>query len=370
VQLVFDHQVFSFQQHGGVSRYFCEVAERLAGYDGCDVTVLAPMYVNAYLAKLPSSMVVGQHVPPIPYSARLRLLLNGVLARGWLATARPDVVHETYFARLPVAPRRAACVVTVFDMIHERFPEYFSPNDSTAARKAAVVRRADRVICISESTRRDLLERVSVDPEVVSVVHLAGAPVPAARPTRPVVDGPYVLYLGARRGYKNFEGLLRAIAGSPVLRAGLRVVAFGGGPLGASERTLVRELGLDEGAVVQLSGDDATLDAAYTFAAAFVYPSRYEGFGIPPLEAMARGCPVVCAANSSLPEVVGDAAELCDADDPESIAAAIERVVASPAHADELRARGRVRSAQFTWDRCARASYEVYRAAAAMMRRR
>jgi glycosyltransferase involved in cell wall biosynthesis len=364
VQLVFDHQVFSFQQHGGVSRYFCEVAERLAGYHGCDVKVLAPVHVNAYLAKLPPSMVVGRHVPPIRYAERLRVLLNGVLARGWLATARPDVVHETYFSRFPVAPRRTACVVTVFDMIHERFPEYFSPHDTTPARKAAAVRRADRVICISESTRRDLLERVRVDPEIVSVVHLAGAPVPVVRPTRPVVSGQYLLYVGPRGGYKNFEGLLRAVAGSPALRASVRVVAFGGGALGASERTLVRELGLDEEAVVQMSGDDATLDAAYTFAAAFVYPSRYEGFGIPPLEAMARGCPVVCAANSSLPEVVGDAAELCDTDDPESIAAAIERVVGSVAHADDLRARGRARSTRFTWDRCARASYEVYQAAA------
>jgi glycosyltransferase involved in cell wall biosynthesis len=369
VKLVFDHQVFSFQQHGGVSRYFCEVAERLARYDGCDVTVLAPVYVNAYLATLPPSMVAGRQVPPTRYAEGLRLLVNGVLARGWLAAARPDVVHETYFSRFPVAPRRAASVVTVFDMIHERFPEYFSPNDSTPARKAAAVRRADRVICISESTRRDLLERVRVDPGVVSVVHLAGAPVPAVRPTRAVVDGPYVLYVGPRGGYKNFDGLLRAVAGSPALRAGVRVVAFGGGPLGAAERALVRELGLDEGAVVQMSGDDAALDAAYTFATAFVYPSRYEGFGIPPLEAMARDCPVVCAANSSLPEVVGDAAELCDAENPESIAAAIERVVGSPAHADALRARGRLRNAQFTWDRCALASYEVYRAAAGGGRR-
>jgi glycosyltransferase involved in cell wall biosynthesis len=364
MQLVFDHQVFSLQQHGGVSRYFCEVAERLAGYDGCDVTVLAPVYTNAYLAKLPPSIVAGRRVPPIRYTARLRELLNGVLARRWLAAARPDVVHETYFSRRPVAPRGTASVVTVFDMIHECFPEYFSPNDTTSARKLAAVRRADRVICISDNTRRDLLERVHVDPEIVSVVHLAGAPVPAVRPTRPVVDGTYVLYVGPRGGYKNFEGLLRAVAGSPALRRGVRVVAFGGGPLAAAEHAIVRELGLDDGSVVQMSGDDVALDAAYTFAAAFVYPSRYEGFGIPPLEAMARGCPVVCAANSSLPEVVGDAAELCTADDPESIAAAIEHVVGSRAHADELRARGRVRSARFTWDRCARASYEVYRAVA------
>jgi glycosyltransferase involved in cell wall biosynthesis len=250
-------------------------------------------------------------------------------------------------------------------MIPERFPEYFAPNESTPARKAAAVRRADRVICISESTRRDLLERVRIEPERVSVVHLAGAPVPKARPTRPVVDGPYVLHVGARRGYKNFEGLLRAVAGSAALRTAVRVVAFGGGPLSAGERTLIHDLALDEGSVLQISGDDAALDAAYAFAAAFVYPSRYEGFGIPPLEAMARDCPVVCGANSSLPEVVGDAAELCDADDPESIAAAIERVVSSAARADALRTLGRARNAQFTWERCARASYEVYCAAAA-----
>jgi glycosyltransferase involved in cell wall biosynthesis len=266
-----------------------------------------------------------------------------------------------------MAPRKAAIVVTVFDMIHERFPQYFSPSDTTAANKLASVRRADRVICISESTRRDLLEHVPLNPDVVSVVHLAGAPVPSVRPSRPIVDGPYVLYVGARGGYKNFEGLLCAFAGSSVLRKGMRVVAFGGGSLDAAERARVRALGL-EGTVVQISGDDAALDAAYTFAAAFVYPSRYEGFGIPPLEAMARGCPVVCAANSSLPEVVGGAAEMCDAGDPESIAAAIERVVGSRAHADELRARGRARSAQFTWDRCARASYDVYRAAASRNR--
>ena len=368
MQLVFDHQVFSLQQHGGASRYFCEVAERLAAYDGCDVTVLAPVHTNAHLAKLPPAIVVGRRVPPIRYTARLREVLNGVLARGWLAGARPDVVHETYFARRSVAPRRAAKVVTVFDMIHERFPEYFSPSDATPANKLAAVRRADRVICISESTRRDLLEHVPLDPDIISVVHLAGAPVPATRPTRRIAEGPYLLYVGPRAGYKNFDGLLRAMAGSPALRSGLRVVAFGGGPLSAAELARVRELGLDEGRIVQMSGDDATLDAAYTFATAFVYPSRYEGFGIPPLEAMARGCPVVCGANSSLPEVVGDAAERCDADDPDSIAAAIERVVGSEARADELRVRGRARSARFTWDRCAQASYEVYRSAAGSKR--
>jgi glycosyltransferase involved in cell wall biosynthesis len=313
-------------------------------------------------------MVAGRHVPPMRHTSTLRTLLNGVLARGWLAAARPDVVHETYFSRRPVAPRRAACVVTVFDMIHERFPQYFSSRDTTSVRKAAAVRRADQVICISENTRRDLLERLPVNPEIVSVVHLAGSPAPAVRPRRPLVDGPYVLYVGPRGGYKNFEGLLRAIAHSPSLRTGMRVVAFGGGALRATERALVRTLGLDERTVVHISGNDAALDAAYAFAAAFVYPSRYEGFGIPPLEAMARDCPVVCAENSSLPEVVGDAAVLCDADDPASIAAAIEQVVDSPARADELRARGRLRSAQFTWDRCARASYEVYRAAASAAR--
>jgi glycosyltransferase involved in cell wall biosynthesis len=223
------------------------------------------------------------------------------------------------------------------------------------------------VICISHSTRRDLLElHDALDPARVSVVHLAG---PAASPTRalhpaPPVDGPYVLYVGQRDGYKNFDAVVRAFALEPALRRGARLVAFGG-PLTAAEWARVRACGLDERAVTSMSGGDEMLHRLYAHAAAFVDPSLYEGFGIPPLEAMAHGCPVVCGRNSSLPEVVGDAAEHCDPESAESIAAALLRVVSSPDRTTELAALGRAQAARFSWERCAGETYAVYRDAVA-----
>lgn len=368
MHVAFDQQVFSWQVHGGISRYYCELAARLAARAECRVSVIAPMHVNAYLGALPPGVVVGARVPQLARTGRARQLASAVLARGWLRAQRPDIVHETYYARRGAAARGAARVVTVFDMIHERFPADFPAHDDTRERKAAAVLRADRVICISESTRRDLLDLVAVDPARVSVVHLAGMPPATPAVGAPVPDGPFLLYVGQRSGYKNFAGLLRAVASSPALRGRIRVVAFGGGPLAAAERALIQALGLPADAVVEVAGDDAALAALYCRAALFVYPSRYEGFGLPPLEAMSYGCPVVCSGTSSLPEVVGDAAELSDPDRPESIAAAIERVLTSPERAAELRRRGGVRAATFTWDRCAAETLAIYEQAVTSLR--
>ncbi|MDP9052031.1 MAG: glycosyltransferase family 4 protein, partial [Acidobacteriota bacterium] len=171
---------------------------------------------------------------------------------------------------------------------------------------------------------------------------------------------PFLLYVGSRLTYKNFERLLEAFAASPLLKNDFDLVCFGGGAFTSKEISLFQQLGLSDECCCQVSGDDATLAALYGSARAFVYPSLYEGFGIPPLEAMSFNCPVVCSGLSSIPEVVGNAAEMFDPYDPESIQKAIERVATDEVLRETLVSRGRERVKQFSWERCAKETLDVY----------
>jgi glycosyltransferase involved in cell wall biosynthesis len=255
-------------------------------------------------------------------------------------------------------------VVTVYDMIHELFPSSFSKYDQTRKSKLHAVKRADHVICISESTRRDLLRYVDIPDSKVSVVHLghslAASSANVDAKTR-LASKPYLLYVGQRGGYKNFEGFLRAYAASPALQDQFTVLCFGGGDITQSERAFARSLNVSPTKIVHASGGDASLARAYASAAAFVYPSLYEGFGIPPIEAMSHGCPVIASNTSSIPEVVGDAAELFDPNDLRDMQNAIERVVFSKERAQQLVAKGSERVKDFTWEACALATLNVYR---------
>lgn len=364
MNIVYDHQIFSWQAYGGISRYFYEISKRIGERSLGKVEIFAPLYVNRYISNQNKVVVKGVRASRGGWAAKR---IDGSLARILLKPRRDiDILHETYYSVNNHCPRDAKRVVTVYDMIHERFSHQFPSRDRTSLAKAKAVRRADHVICISESTRQDLVEIHRVPENKTSVVHLGYSladdditHVPQSLAS--AFRGAYLLYVGQRAGYKNFSGLLKAYASSPLLRQEFALVCFGGGAFTQQEQALMKGLRLSSQQIFQLSGADSVLAALYSSASAFVYPSLYEGFGIPPLEAMSFGCPVVCANTSSIPEVVGGAAEMFDPNDVEDIRNAIERVVVSDEHANSLIARGRERIKLFSWDRCAEATLAVYR---------
>ena len=362
MRLAYDHQVFTLQPYGGISRYFVELASRVASDPEFDVEVVAPMHLNELLRHDKRVPVTGWYVPHLRGTFMARYASNWIASRAHFAVRSPKLIHETYFALERNAGPRVPTVVTVFDMIHERFRDSFSPRDSTRARKRAAVRRASRVICISESTRSDLLEEIDIDPARVFVTPLAVDPALATRAnsTR-LVQAPYVLYVGARGGYKNFAASVAAFAASGLPERGVVFVCFGGAPWNASDRDAVASAGLRSDMVLHLRGGDDALATLYKHAEVFLYPSLYEGFGIPPLEAMVCGCPVASSMTSSLPEVVGAAAETFDPGSVEEIAGALLNVVDSPGRAAELRTRGYARAGNFSWQRCADQTKEIYR---------
>jgi glycosyltransferase involved in cell wall biosynthesis len=246
-------------------------------------------------------------------------------------------------------------------MIHELFADEFADAKRAAKAKRAAVNRADHIICVSENTRQDLVRVYGVDPARTSVVHL-GSSMDLGAPADEALSGstaPSLLYVGHRRGYKNFHAVLQAYADSATLRD-FELVAFGGPRPTPDERKEIDRLGLGDRVRFE-AGSDQKLAAHYRRATVFVYPSKYEGFGIPPLEAMNYGCPVVCSDRASIPEVVGDAGVYFDPDDVEDLRAKLERVATSDELQADLRARGQARLTAFSWDRCAAATAQIYR---------
>lgn len=362
MRILFDHQIFTQQQFGGISRYFCALANQLDGYPDTQARIVAPVHFNKYLADAARPVASGWYVARAPRARALSRAFSSVLFPLAARRMRPDIVHETYYATNPTCRGPAPRVLTVFDMIHEKLPQEFSASDKTALVKTHAVQRADRIICISENTRRDLLEMLSLPEDRVAVTHLGYDTLQPLGQNADALVGaaPFILHVGARKGYKNFAILVRAYAASSWVRQNLRIVCFGGRPFSSTERGMLDELGLTAAQVLQLGGGDDRLAALYRAAAVFVYPSKYEGFGIPPLEAMSLDCPVICSTTSSIPEVVGEAGEYFDPNDIESLRHALERVLQSTDRRRELVALGRARAQQFTWERCARETHDVY----------
>lgn len=363
MRIAFDHQIFSSQSYGGISRYFTRLAEALLE-EHEEVRVFAPIHRNSYLASLPEGAVWGRGLHSFPpKTTRLVKAFDRLCSARALHTWRPHVVHETYYANRGSAPKGCPTVITVYDMIHELILDEGRCQAKAIEQKQAAISRADRVICISESTRQDLLNLYDIREEKTSVVHLGyerfgGTP---GQDVHIPHSKPFLLYVGSRSSYKNFRSFLAAVSKSSRLRTDFDVVAFGGGAFSKEERSLFGELGFRVDQVQQVSGGDAVLGDLYDQAIAFVYPSLYEGFGLPPLEAMAHGCPVVSSNTSSMPEVVGPAAEFFDPHSVEDLMRAIEKVVYSKERQGELIRLGHARLARFSWSKCAEETLAVYR---------
>jgi glycosyltransferase involved in cell wall biosynthesis len=359
VTIVYDFQAFQLQRRGGISRYVVEIARELASAHA--VRVVAPLHVNRCLRDEPAVPRSGLYLGSLAHGlSPFADALNRWASRAALARIKPDVLHETYYARRPLSPRRRPVVITVYDMIHELYPDLY-PDDDTAARKAAAVERADHILCISRTTQEDLIRILGVDRGKTTVTYLGCAwdgapdhvgPSPCRRP--------YLLFVGDRGAHKNFRTLLAAFAASGRLRKDFTLVCFGAA-FTVSERAAMTALGLTADDVEHARGPDRRLREYYRHATMLIVPSRYEGFGLTPIEAMTLGCPVVASRGGSLPEILGRAAEYFDADSAGDLGDAIERVADSVEKQAELRALGRERAARYTWASCAAKTLEAYR---------
>ena len=358
MRVLFDHQIFSYQRFGGASRYYHELINELHATPGVDVELAVARSPNEYLRT--ASYFHGTSTSPGGTGTFLATYARNEVATR-LAARRPhDVVHATFYDPL-ASHYRGPLVITVLDMIPEHFPEFFDLTGMYGRLvtkrwiegKRTLCERADAILSISENTKRDVVKFYGIDPDRITVTHLANR-LTADEATPRVVGLPerYVLFVGTRNTYKNFGVFLQGVA-----KAAFPIVCIGGGAFDASEQAQIKALGLH---AIQRNVADHELPGCYAHASAFVFPSRYEGFGIPVLEAMACGAPTILANASCFPEIAEDAASYFAPDDPADLARVLERVVGDRRVADDLRTRGRVRAASFTWEATAARTLAVY----------
>lgn len=335
--------------------------------------------VNERIAdSLPVSDVSGEkiiaHVNP---GSRLgRVAWENTVLPGLARRYRPDLFHSPG----NVLPLGIACktVVTVHDLQYLHYPENFAGLRRAYLRRwvPTSVRRATKVMCDSDSTRRDVMRQFHVGSENLEVIHLGGLPDEELKGPwkaeevrqRYGIHGPYLLSVGSSLPHKNLVRMVEAyalIAGKVEQRLVITGEGFSrrGGIL-----NVLTQMPAEHRARVELLGflPQADLPGLYAGADAFIFPSLFEGFGIPAVEAMNCGCPVVASKATSIPEVVGDAGLLFDALDMREMADAMLRICSDRSLREDLRARGAKRAPGFTWSRTADATARIYEKAAGM----
>ena len=338
--LIVDGIIYSLQRHGGITVYFNELLQRIAAQD---VPCRTVVYTGA-----------SEHVAALPSNLEVRQLRLAERYRRCVIPAGGSVFHSSYY-RLPAT--KIAAVTTVHDFTYEHFVN--GPRRWLHSwQKFSAIRGSQAIICISENTRRDLLHFLpDVDPARIHVIYngVGDAFSPTAPETTTSDGRPYVLFVGARGGYKHFAVVVAALTQLP----DMGLVCVGGGPLQAEERLLI-DKHLSKRFMHRLGVSEQELNVLYNDAYCLAYPSAYEGFGIPVLEAMRAGCPVVAVNGSSIPEVAGEAALLLTRPDVDELVHAIKQLESRELRVT-LRKRGLEQANRFSWRRTFEETLSVYK---------
>ncbi len=352
LKIFVDHQIFTMQDYGGISRVFAEMYRRFRELGSIDCNLPLVFSENVYLEDILRTRSIFLKnkffVKKLAY-----YLINHLYTFVKMVEGNYDVFLPSYYDPyfLPFLKKKPF-VLVIHDMTHEIFPDTVSSKDKTIRWKKKLAYKADKIIAISENTKKDIIRFYDgIDKSKIEVVYW-GTTLELNK-TRIQLDLPnkYILFVGSRGKYKNFNRFFQAVSSLLQEDHELNIVCAGSSPFTAEEIIMIEKEGLTKRVRHVRFKDDNELAYIYNNAICFTYPSLYEGFGCPILEAFSCECPVAISNASSLPEVGGNAVITFDPKDKDSIKEAIRRVIKDAALRKELIKKGKERARMFTYEK-------------------
>lgn len=360
MKVLFDHQIFENQTYGGISRYHYELLRHLPEV-GVDVELSVKLSNNYYIKNKDCSSH-SLFFPRFNLKIRNKYIKNENLyfSKKKIIQSGFDLFHPTYYDNYFLKMDRSfdkPMVVTIHDMTLEKFIQ----SDKYISMKHQIMKRADKIIAISENTKTDILNYLDIPSDKVVVIY-HGNNIKNQINVKPLnlnVSNPYILYVGARDGYKNFKNLIYAFSNLSNKYKDLYLICTGAN-FSREELSLFVDLKINQ-RVRNYRVTDDELAFLYKNAELFVYPSIYEGFGMPILEAFACECPVAISNTSCFPEIAKDAAIYFDPQNRESIFNSISSILESSELKKHFKQLGSNRLKDFSWEKAASETAMVYR---------
>lgn len=374
MKIVLDPQIFNLQKYGGISRYYTEIFSCLSRKNSH--TIVVPLYSTTNIYFNQSVLFTTQkkvYFLWIRLLYKLRILNKGkknsrskFFLKEFLSKQDYDLFIPTYFDTYFIDFIGAKpFVLTVYDMIYELFPEYFLDDKKVVPNKLFLLEKAARIIAVSENTKKDIVNIYPhIDASKIDVVY-HGCSIKINAKSAVTLPENYVLFVGTRALYKNFVFLVNSIAELLQNDPNLYLICAGGSDFETNENELICKLGIEK-QIIHKHFEEDELGFFYSKAKCFVFPSLYEGFGIPVLEAMTCGCPVVLTNCSSFPEVAGSAGIYYELNNGEDLKNKIKDLIDNDFLRQEFSFRGLEQVKKFSWEKAASECLSAYKKACAI----
>lgn len=361
-KIFFDHQKFSTQKYGGISRYFANIIEEIKENKDFEYLLGLLNSQNHYIENEPQLLnnTLGNYILQSP-SGRTKYKVNEWYCKHLLKKNDFDVFHPTYYDPYFIKYLKKPLVTTIHDMTYERLPEYFWVMDTLTTEKRLSVERADKIIAISETTKKDLLKYIDTDEKKIEVVY-HGIDIETPLKFQEIADLPkdYLLFVGERNGYKNFYLLLNAFKKLTKLNPEIHLVLSGGGKLVGADLEIINRLKLKD-KVHHYSVTDEQLNYLYSNTILFIYPSLHEGFGLPILEAYKAKCPMLLSDTECFKEIAQDTASFFSPYSEEDLIYQIEKLIADKKMRADLVEKGSKRLLDFPIEKSVKETLDIYK---------